>query len=451
MKHKKTIFVLATLWPLFMAHFTSKAQVANYANPYAFTTFAGQPYVSGTNDGMGNQARFTFPNGVAIDGMSNIYVADLHNSIIRKITPAGLVTTLAGTAGVYGTQDGTNGDAQFAFPVGIAVDSMTNIYVSDIEALTIRKITQMGTNWVVTTFAGKAWQFGSTDATGTSARFGSMQFGGPNSIAVDSGGNVYVADEGNHTIRKITPAGVVSTLCGKAGSSGTNDGANNNARFRLPTGVAVDSATNIYVADSGNFTIRKVTPVGTNWVVSTLVGNPGVSGTNDATNTAALFNYPNDMAVDSQTNLYVSDFNNNTVRKVSPVGTNWVVTTIAGLAGTAGTNDGVGPNALFYGPAGLAVDAADTLYVADVYNDTIRKAYPTLPALNASLDSDANIQLQFNGSAGSNYVLVCTTNLTPPTLWLPVATNAADANGNWTYTVTNSPFSSALFFRVAAP
>ncbi len=132
-----------------------------------------------------------------------------------------------------------------------------------------------------------------------------------------------------------------------------------------PTGVAVDSAGNLYVADCNNCTIRKVTPVGTNWVVTTLAGRAGKSGSADGTNSAARFYSPTGVAVDSAGNVYVADFYNNTIRKVTPVGTNWVVTTLAGQAGASGSADGTGSAARFYHPFGVAVDSAGNVYVAD--------------------------------------------------------------------------------------
>ena len=177
------------------------------------------------------------------------------------MTPAGVVTTLAGLAGSQGSADGTGSAARFAWPIGVAVDSTGNVYVADNGNDTIRKVTPAG---VVTTLAGLAGSSGSADGTGSAARFY-----GPSGVAVDSAGNVYVADTGNYTIRKVTPAGVVTTLAGLAGTEGSADGTGSAARFSYPSGVAVDSAGNVYVADTGNNTIRKVTPAG---VVTTLAG-----------------------------------------------------------------------------------------------------------------------------------------------------------------------------------
>jgi len=233
--------------------------------PYSFTTFAGLP--PGSADGTGSAARFNSPAGVARDSAGNTYVADTANSTIRKITPAGVVTTFAGLAGSTGSANGTGSAARFNGPAAVAIDSVGNIFVADTNNHTIRKITPAR---VVSTFAGLAGSPGSTNGTGSSARFSF-----PSALAVDTANNIYAADTGNSTIRKITPARVVSTFAGLAGSPGSTDGTGSAARFRFPAGVAVDRAGtgNIYVADTSNFTIRKITPAG---VVTTLAGSPGV-------------------------------------------------------------------------------------------------------------------------------------------------------------------------------
>ena len=180
---------------------------------------------------------------MAVDSAGNVYVADAYNDEIRKITPSGVVTTLAGSAGQAGSSDGTGSAARFIDPCGVAVDSAGNVYVADYGNDEIRKITPSG---VVTTLAGSAGQTGSSDGTGSAARFDD-----PMGVAVDSAGNVYVADYGNDEIRKITPSGVVTTLAGSAGQTGSSDGTGSAARFDYPMGVAVDSAGNVYVADHG--------------------------------------------------------------------------------------------------------------------------------------------------------------------------------------------------------
>jgi PKD repeat protein len=331
---------------------------------YIFHTLAGVAGSFGNANGVGSAASFDYPCGVVADSAGNVYVADYGSSTIRKITPGGMVSTLAGLAFNYGSADGTGSAARFEYPFGVAADSVGNVYVADTDNYTIRKITPDG---VVTTLAGLAGNYGSADGTGSAARFYY-----PYGLAADSGGNVYVADTENSTIRKVTPDGVVTTLAGLAGNYGGTDGTNSAARFSTPTGVAVDSAGNVYVADYGNSTIRKVTPVGTNWVVSTLAGLAYNIGSADGTGSAARFYAPFGVAVDSAGNVYVADMYNDTIRKITPGG---VVSTLGGLAGSSGSADGTGSAARFYDPFGVAVDGAGDVYVADTYNSTIRNGF----------------------------------------------------------------------------
>lgn len=326
------------------------------------STLAGLAGTRGSTDGTGLNARFDFPNSLTVDGAGNIYVTDTVNNSIRKIAPPNVVTTLAGAAGSLGTADGTGSAAGFTSPQGVAVDNTGNVYVADTGNFTIRKITPSA---VVTTLAGLARNGGSGDGTGSSARF--FQ---PAGVTVDNNGNVYVADSGNFTIRKVTPGGVVSTIAGSVGNGGSADGLGTAARFNNPLGVAADNAGNVYVADTNNNTIRKIAPGGN---VTTFAGLAGSSGSADGPGDVARFSRPGGIAVDGAGNVYVADTNNNAIRKITPGG---AVSTIAGTAGTSGSTDGSGPAALFNGPAGIAVDSAGNVFVADTLNNTIRKITP---------------------------------------------------------------------------
>ena len=249
-----------------------------------------------------------------------------------------------------------------------------NLYVADTGNNTIRKLTPSGTNWVVSTIAGLAGSSGSTDGTNSNSRFRY-----PIGIAVDSGGNLYVTDEGNNTIRKLTLSGtnwVTSTLAGLAGNSGSTDGTNSSARFNEPYGIAVDGGGNLYVADKYCSTIRKLKQVGVNWMVSTIAGLPYNTGGTDGLGSAARFNNPTGIAVDGGGNLYVADEGNNTIRRLALAGTNWVVFTAAGLAGSSGSADGLGSAARFNGPYAIAVDGNTNVYVADSGNSIIRGTLP---------------------------------------------------------------------------
>jgi len=329
------------------------------SRPCRTSTVAGMVGVEGGTDGIGVSARFDWPAGIAVDVTGNAYVADTSNDAIRKITPAGLVTTLAGTAGDYGGADGPGCAARFNSPYGVAADASGNVYVADTGNDAIRKITPAG---LVTTLAGQAGSSGSADGTGRAARFN-----WPSGVAVDGAGNVYVADNGNDTIRKITPIGMVTTLAGMAGHFGRSDGVGGAARFSNPYGVAVDASGNVYVADTYNHTIRKATPWG---VVTTLAGAAGHYGSADGTGHTARFSSPTGVTVDASGNVYVADSFNDTIREITPAG---AVRTLMGTAGRIGSADGVGRAVRFTWPTGVAVDAWGVLYVTDSQNNTIRK------------------------------------------------------------------------------
>lgn len=313
---------------------------------------------TGTTDSTTTTTLFSSPADVAVDAAGNLYVADYWNDRIQKITPAGVVSTLAGTGNI-GSINGIGKLASFNGPTGVAVDGSGNVYVADSGNNLIRKITPDGT---VSTLAGTVVAV-DTSNTVTSAPL----FSGPSGVAVDASGNVYVADAGNNRICIVSPSGVTRTLAGKGGA-GSNNGAGTAATFDNPTGVAVDVSGNVYVADLLNNIIRKISPAG---VVSTLAGN-GSIGSKDGIDTAARFYFPNSLAVDVSGNVYVTDDINNLIRKITPDGT---VTTLAG-SGVSGVQNGTGTAASFNDPAGITVDASGNLYVADANNNLIRKITP---------------------------------------------------------------------------
>jgi len=352
---------------------------SNYPAPYVIVTLAGTAGLSGSADGAGESALFNNPTGVAVDGEGNVFVADSGNSTIREITPSGAVTTLAGAPTIVGSADGVGGDARFSQAYGVAVDAAGAIYVADNGNDTIRKITPTqaggGTTWTVATLAGSAGLGGTADGTGAAARFNR-----PAGVAVDASGNVYVADDGNNTIRKVTATGVVTTLAGTAGAlAGSADGTGAAARFDFPSSIAVDISGNLYIGDSGNFTIRKISPTQVNgvttWAVTTLAGLAGQVGSADGTGAAARFDYPAGVVADGSGNVYVADDGNNTIRRITAAG---VVTTLAGAPSLfGGSADGTGASAQFQYPFGVALDSTGALYVGDSSNDTIRKGLPS--------------------------------------------------------------------------
>ena len=353
---------------LIVCHLISPVSAQNNSSTYTFTTFAGLP-ATGSADGVGSAALFANPYGIAIDASGNLFVADSGNKTIRKITPSGVVTTIAGRAGVTGLADGMNGSARFGDPKGVTVDGAGNLFVVDTGYPRVRKVTQVGTNWIVTTIAGVGIE-GNADGTNGAAKFRL-----PGQIAVDVAGVLYVADQGNHTVRMITPVGtnwVTTTIAGLAGTTGNADGEGVAARFNSPYGIAVDNSTNVYVAENGNPMIRKITPTGTNWIVTTIAGQAGSSGAADGTNNMARFSDLLGLTIDNTGILYVCGGAPRTIRKIIPAGTNWVVSTWAG--GPAfGSSDATGTNATFGRPACVVADYSGNVYVTDTGNSTIRQ------------------------------------------------------------------------------
>ncbi len=304
-------------------------------------------------------ALLQYPVSLALDSAGNLFVADASANTILKISPAGVVSTVAGAPGMTGSQDGTGAGAMFNLPGGVAMDGGGNVFVADTGNSTIRKITSAG---VVTTFAGSPTTRGSRDGVGTAA-----QFNQPVGLAIDPAGNLYVADTFNATIRKIASDGTVTTLAGTAGTRGDADGTGAAAQFNHPDGIAVDGAGNVYVADTFNDTVRKITPAG---VVSTLAGSAGIAGATDLAGANALFNQPAGIAVDGSGNVLVADTANATIRRLTPAG---AVTTLAGTAGVSGWSDTAGGTILFNQPRALVTDGAGDIFVADSGNGAIRK------------------------------------------------------------------------------
>ncbi|HEX8616642.1 MAG TPA: SMP-30/gluconolactonase/LRE family protein, partial [Thermoanaerobaculia bacterium] len=358
--------------------------VAAFAQTYTWQHFAGDPGGPGAIDGNGTTARL-FGGGLVRDSAGNVYAADTEAHVVRRITPAGEVTTFAGLAGSFGRVNGTDADVRFNRPIGLAIDQYDNVFVADCWNGAIRKITPAG---IVTTFAG-----GGAD----------KPFYFPEGVAVDRrNGTVYVADTLHHTIRKIVN-GTITTLAGTQNVAGSADGWTSSARFNEPSGIAVDTNGDIYVADTSNSKIRKITPDG----FVTTVSGPGFSYV-DGPLGSARFNDPQQIAFASNRDLFIADQSNDRVRKVSggvvsstgvvprPVGvapdetggaytsarnalyrvTGGTTSLVAGLAYPGSFADGTGSAARFRGPYDADTDSLGNLYVADANNCSIRKITP---------------------------------------------------------------------------
>lgn len=336
-------------------------------NGYTFVAIAGQPQ-NGNADGLGTNTLFNEAEGTAVASNFDVFVADSGNNKIREITTLAtnwLVTSIAGSNG-FGHADGVSTNAQFYGPQGIAVSGNETVFVADTINDTIRMITRTNNNnWVVSTIAGIAETAGTNDGTNVIGRF--AQFDGPEGIAVDIHTNVFVVDTTNDTVREIILTNknwVVTTIAGIARLPGSVDGTNGESQLNNPRGIAVDNADNLYVADSANNTIRKIAFNGNVWTVSTIAGSPtNSSGGVDGTGANALFNAPGGIAVDTSGNLYVADTDNDTVRKMTQSGPNWVVNSIGGLTTNQGYVNGTGIAARFTNPKGISVNGVGDLFV----------------------------------------------------------------------------------------
>ncbi len=358
------VFSLAIVLFTFNSCSQSKPLATAHPSQYEYTTIAGSE--AGHLDGPGNKALLYSPEGITVDSKGNLFVTEYRTSIVRKISPDGTVSVLAGKAMELGDTDAKGAAARFSRPHGLVAVGDSVMYVCDMKNFTIRKVLYDGT---VTTFAGISGEEGSLDGYRTKSTFSQTE-----AIAVNSKGDLFVADSYNFTIRKISANGMVSTLAGVAKKPGYADGTGADALFNKPLGIAIDGNDNIYIADcdydgegGGNCLIRKITPGGK---VTTFAGIPKSPGHKDGNRKKAQFDRPVGITVTSDGIIYLADTEADLIRKIDKKGN---VTTIGGTYLEEKFADGMGSEARFADPQSIVVDKNGILYIADTFNNRIRK------------------------------------------------------------------------------
>jgi len=440
------------------------------------TTVAGKATAGSSGDGgAATNAGLWEPIGVAVDATGNLLIADIGNNRIRRVATNGIITTVAGngTEG-YSGDGGVATNAELHSPNGVAVDASGNLFIADALNDRIRKV---DTNGIITTVAGN----GTGGYAGDGGAATNAGLGFPSGVALDATGNLLIADLGNNRIRKVATNGIITTVAGNGtyGYSG-DGGAATNAEFHSPVRLAVDATGNLFVADDWNSRIRKVD---TNGIITTVAGNGTADYAGDggaATN--AKLNVPTGVAVDSVGNVFIADYDNSRIREVR---TNGIITTVAGNGTYGYSGDGgAATNAALNYLEGVAVDATGNLLIADTGNNRVRKVViqgPTLPLNDAGFGNagaydvvvsnpygsvtssvvnliiiaapvvlsapqvtvgDTNFTFLLSGPAGSNYVLQSSTNLLN---WSPVSTSTIPVSGAITLSNTINGYDRRLY------
>ncbi len=341
-------------------------------------TVAGNGNYGFSGDGgLATNAKLSYPYAVATDASGNFYIADTDNCRVRKVSSSGIITTVAGNGSCgYSGDGGSATAAKIYYPYGVAVDGAGNLYIADLYSYRVRKVSTSG---IITTVAGNgSYGFSGDGGPATSAKL-TYAYG----VAVDGAGNLYIADIYNYRVRKVSTSGIITTVAGSGSYGFSGDGGPAvSAKLYYPQGVAVDAAGNLYIADSGNHRVRKVDSAG---IITTVAGsgNGGFSGDGSSAVSARLY-YPQGVVVDAAGNLYIADSSNYRVRRVSSSG---IITTIAGNGSYIYSGDG-GPatSASFYYPASISVDGSGNLYIADPYSHRIRR----VSEMSVPLDSRAD-------------------------------------------------------------
>ncbi len=392
-------------------------RVRKISSSGTITTLAGNGLFGFSGDGgPATSAGLLVPRGVTADGLGNFFIADTFNHRIRKVSSAGTISTVAGDGSYAFSFDGLATSASVPEPQGVGADGAGNLYIAEDQTSRVRKVSPTG---IITTVAGTG-VFGFSGDNGPATQ---AALSGPRGVAVDASGNIYIADNGNHRIRKVSTAGIITTIAGSGLEGFSGDGGPaTSASLRFPNYVAVDRAGNVYVSDTGNNRIRKVSAAGT---ITTIAGNgvEGFSGDGGPGASAAL-NQPRGIAADSAGNVYIADYLNHRIRRVTPGGT---ISTFAGNGASSFVGDGgLSTGASLNAPHDVAVDGAGNIYIADSINDRIRKVLVAVPSLSVSPTT-----LSFSAPAGSTSAAQPVTVSSPLTglVWSGLA--STESGGNW--------------------
>jgi hypothetical protein len=410
------------------------------------TTVAGDGTQGYSGDGgAATNAELNEPYGVAVDSGGNLFIADSQNYRVRKVGTNGFITTVAGN-GTYGYSGngGAATNAELTYPSGVAVDATGNLFIADLYNNAIRK---MGTNGIITTVAGTPVPAnlgtGIAGYTGDGGAATNAWLNSPFGVTVDATGNLFIADQYNNAIRRVGTNGIINTVAGGlgagtgSGSYSGDGGVATNAGLYHPSGVAVDATGNLFIADSQNYRVREV---GTNGIINTIAGgyNDELGDGGPATN--AVLNNPQEVALDATGNLFIADDGNDLVRKVA---TNGIITTVAGNGSYGYSGNGsAATNAELSSPSGVTVDATGNLFIADQYNNAIRKVVfypsvlsPTLILNNVSFGNAGTYDVVVSSPFGSVTSSVVNVTITLPPFILSTPQMAVGGT-NFTFMLT---------------
>jgi Immunoglobulin domain/Immunoglobulin I-set domain/NHL repeat len=447
--------------------------------PKTIATVAGGGAGALGDGGQATNAFLNGPNAATADAFGNVLIADWGNNRVRKVTTNGVITTVAGNGSTGASANGSVAtDTGIYNPAFVVADPVGDLFIVENGTSLIARV---GTNGILRNVAGKG--IGAFNGDGVPAT--NAYINSPFGIALDVVGNLFIADRANNRIRKVGTNGIITTFAGRSAAGFAGDGGQaTNATLLGPWGIFIDSSGNLLISDTGNNRVREV---GTNGIITTIAGNgtAGFSGDGGAATNASL-SHPTAVAFDAIGNLLIADEYNNRIRQIDPSG---IITTIAGGGSNWPGNGGPATSVSLAFPSSVAVDVNGNIIVDDNLHGLILKLFsgPNLPLAKvsannagnytvvvtspygsvtssiaslivilppqnfvASIGAGSGVQLQFKGTPNYPYTLQSTTNLTPPVVWQPVVTNAAGTNGNWVFIDTNGGFVPARFYRSLA-